>query len=262
MIKVYNGSGRGVDVSQFVFPGGEVQTKLNVTPEYCDNVTIKADIRNSDDVMALLLVNETVDRLLKPLRKKLLMSYLPYARQDRACASGEAIGVKVFANLINSMGFCSVLVSDAHSDVGVACIDNCSSLPQKDLLPMSVMAKLRQGITLVSPDAGAMKKTLDIAKSYHCDDVVQASKVRDVATGEILYTELQVDGMYSIRPNVVIVDDICDGGRTFIELAKVLKGLGAEHIHLHVTHGIFSKGKEVFDGLIDEVTATYDWTLP
>ena len=59
--------------------------------------------------------------------------------------------------------------------------------------------------------------------------------------------------------SVLIADDICDGGRTFIELAKVLKERGAAHIHLHVTHGIFSKGKAVFEGLIDTVTSTYDY---
>ena len=33
--------------------------------------------------------------------------------------------------------------------------------------------------------------------------------------------------------------DICDGGRTFIELAKVLKDNGAKRVTLYVTHGIF-----------------------
>ena len=40
----------------------------------------------------------------------------------------------------------------------------------------------------------------------------------------------------------MIVDDICDGGQTFIELAKALEKQGAHQIFLYVTHGIFSKG--------------------
>jgi ribose-phosphate pyrophosphokinase len=54
-----------------------------------------------------------------------------------------------------------------------------------------------------------------------------------------------------------MVDDICDGGRTFIELAKELRGMGAEKVHLYVTHGFFTKGLSVFDGIIDVVDAVH-----
>jgi ribose-phosphate pyrophosphokinase len=52
----------------------------------------------------------------------------------------------------------------------------------------------------------------------------------------------------------VIVDDICDGGRTFIELAKVIIAQNQEaKIYLVVTHGIFSAGfselTNYFDGI-------------
>jgi len=38
------------------------------------------------------------------------------------------------------------------------------------------------------------------------------------------------------------VDDICDGGGTFIGLAKALKQKNAGNLYLAVSHGIFSKG--------------------
>ena len=41
----------------------------------------------------------------------------------------------------------------------------------------------------------------------------------------------------------IIVDDICDGGRTFIELAKAIHGSRpTAEVYLVVTHGIFSNG--------------------
>jgi ribose-phosphate pyrophosphokinase len=91
--------------------------------------------------------------------------------------------------------------------------------------------------------------------------VVTASKHRDIQTGKITHTEIPNlpgstgdsnsanDGM-----KYVIVDDICDGGRTFIELAKAIKKerISAK-IYLVVTHGIFSAGlKELnqhFEGI-------------
>jgi ribose-phosphate pyrophosphokinase len=45
--------------------------------------------------------------------------------------------------------------------------------------------------------------------------------------------------------NLIILDDICDGGQTFVELAKHLKAQGAKAIYLYITHGIFSKGLSV-----------------
>ena len=54
----------------------------------------------------------------------------------------------------------------------------------------------------------------------------------------------------------VITDDICDGGYTFIKIAEQLRQKNVGRIVLFVTHGIFSKGLGVFDGLIDEVITT------
>jgi ribose-phosphate pyrophosphokinase len=57
--------------------------------------------------------------------------------------------------------------------------------------------------------------------------------------------------------HVIIVDDICDGGRTFIELAKVLKSNKVKNITLFVTHGIFSKGVDaLFENGIDNIITT------
>ena len=51
----------------------------------------------------------------------------------------------------------------------------------------------------------------------------------------------------------MIVDDICDGGRTFTALATELRNITSGPIFLYVTHGIFSHGLDVFKGLIDKI---------
>ena len=54
------------------------------------------------------------------------------------------------------------------------------------------------------------------------------------------------------------MDDICDGGRTFIELAKVIRKDYSKDskIVLIITHGIFSKGFETVFEHVDEVYTT------
>ena len=62
---------------------------------------------------------------------------------------------------------------------------------------------------------------------------------------------------YHLKKDVTIVDDISDGGRSFIELAAVLRKRNVGKIYLYVTHGIFSKGLDVlFEAGIDEVFTT------
>jgi len=117
----------------------------------------------------------------------------------------------------------------------------------------------REKIRLVSPDAGALKKIFDIAAKFKIN-FIQASKHRDLKTGNITSTEipdLQQEG----DQKYVIVDDLCDGGRTFIELAKVIREkrkntTGVTKIYLVVTHGVFSAGLKPFKGIIDKIYTT------
>ena len=94
---------------------------------------------------------------------------------------------------------------------------------------------------LVAPDAGAIKKVLKVAQVTGLP-MVRADKIRDVNTGAITETVVYSDHIKD--KSFLIVDDICDGGRTFIELEKVLRPLTDAYVYLYVTHGIFSKGLE------------------
>jgi ribose-phosphate pyrophosphokinase len=131
---------------------------------------------------------------------------------------------------------------------------------------------VRAPFYLVAPDAGALKKTHKLAQTlttrdpHGCIGVVESSKLRNTQTGEITGTVVHASGLIrsvtvgdqDVPIVYVMADDICDGGRTFIELAKELRGMGADVVHLYVTHGFFTKGKGVFTGIIDEVHAIND----
>ena len=153
---------------------------------------------------------------------------------------GEAFSIKVMARLINSIGARRVTIYDPHNDVTTALIDNVHVIEQHKLVPML------DGVTLVCPDAGAEKKIQKLKRPY-----ISATKIRDPETGDITATHVYADDLTGNK--CFIVDDICDGGRTFIELGKVLREKGAESVELYVTHGIFSKGFDVFEGIIDKI---------
>jgi phosphoribosylpyrophosphate synthetase len=85
------------------------------------------------------------------------------------------------------------------------------------------------------PDKGARVKYTDF---YNLPSI-HGNKIRNQDTGHIEQYDLfgNCEGK-----RILIVDDICDGGATFVLLADQLYANGAEEVNLFVTHGIFSKG--------------------
>lgn len=247
-------SGHDVPLHFTRFPGGEVGVALpparwQYTNANTKRGVIKLDYQGDQDLISLLMLTDAVRRACPDVILSLVMPYFPYARQDRVCNPREALSAKVIADLINSQNFASVLCYNLHSDVSVALIDRLVHRTMNDLAFQ--VATGHSKAILVSPDAGANKKVFDFAKTRGFPDVVRADKVRDTLTGEIKETKVYSDHVGD--RDFLILDDICDGGRTFVELAKELKKLTTGKIYLYVTHGIFSKGAEVFEGLIDGI---------
>lgn len=247
----YSASGIKSHVKQFVFPGGEVGIKLQ-QPIYDQSfVKITAHMQDSEDVMALLLVVDAIRRQARNTRLTLSMPYIPYARQDRVCDEGEALSMAVFAQLINSCNFDEVIVLDPHSDVSVALLNNVRVIQQ-----VEVFKSIKQywgNTIIVAPDAGAYKKSHKFAQEVGAKGVVSCNKVREMSTGNILGMELM--GEIDLQSNYLVLDDICDGGRTFIEVASLFTGSGVK-LELAVTHGIFSKGLDVVASCYDHVYTT------
>jgi ribose-phosphate pyrophosphokinase len=268
---VWNGD---FETESFTFTGGEVQVKLKcvaqkdslgLAPELpCGDVTVLARIQSSDDLVQLMLACEILGRCRETSLRRLVIPYFPYARQDRVMHGAEAFSLKPIAKLINSLGFEEVVTLDPHSDVTPALIENVKTISQADLTwHHSALRKVAESpqLRLVCPDAGAAKKMIEVAKRINVP-IIHASKRRDVATGEIFRTEVhatrdQVEGL-----DMLIVDDLCDGGKTFVNLAEHLRELGAAKVYLYVTHGLFSRGVGVFKGLIDEIFTTDSFLSP
>jgi ribose-phosphate pyrophosphokinase len=242
--KVYYGIYIPLAYSSFVFSGGEIQVKLEDRGISGGIFTIEGNLWSSNDIMELLLLTDAIKRRYKPNAIELVCPYFPYARQDRVCDKGEALSVKVIADIINLQKYSKVTIWDAHSDVTPALIDRCENISCTEFV-RTVVRNLDKKPILVAPDGGARKKVFECAKELGCG-FVQAEKLRNVHTGEITGTEVTIPVNYDGN-NFLIVDDICDGGRTFIELAKELRTYDVGNVYLYVTHGIFSKGLGVLD---------------
>jgi ribose-phosphate pyrophosphokinase len=247
----------------FKFPVGEMQVNVEYERPYdsaVHAVNVTFTFTKNEDIIELMLFVDACKRQGMVLGT-LTMPYVPFSRQDRKNAIGESFSLAVFCNLINSLNFFQVVVHDPHSDVTPALLNNCFVREQHTMLKPILDKNLgAQPFYLVSPDAGALKKIYKLAKMFDNNrmiGVIECGKKRDTSTGDITGTVI-----YRTQPLVpqvpcVMIDDICDGGRTFVELGKALKAKGAERVHLYVTHGFFTKGLDVFNGIVDVVDAAH-----
>ena len=262
-IQLKTGSHEHIEITsdRLVFSGGEVQVRLNNLPATADGATITQLIHDSNQFMELLLATNALrEKYGTDFPVDLVCPYLPYARQDRVCYPGEAFSLKVACGLINAQNYRSVTLFDVHSKVAMGLLDRCVNLTPAFLLERYFHdleaadhqngTNRRRSIAIVSPDKGAVARASEVSRKYDLE-LVMAEKVRDPNNGKIVST--RVDSRHLESRELLIIDDICDGGRTFIELAAELRKITTGRIGLYVTHGIFSKGFEVFRGLIDEI---------
>jgi len=250
----------------FNFSAGELHTNLSFIDSIPDNslVRLKTLIKSSDDLMKLMLVNNALINMNPTLQRVLELRYMPYSRQDRVCAPGDPYSLKVMCDILHTGEFNRINVDDLHSTDAYTYLDNLFQKEQYnligDLFPVlryRILGLLEGGLCFVSPDKGARGKVIKSVEELGLQDtcpVICLNKVRDTTNGNITRLELsdKLDAAYLRGNQVIITDDICDGGKTFIEAAKLLKECGATKVILYITHGIFSKGFEELDKYIDE----------
>ena len=212
----------GQEVTYGVFPNGEMyitKSKLSLK-KY--NI-IKFIYNDQIDIIKLILLKSHLND--HNHISMLYIQYLPYSRMDRTNPD-YSVSLKAISRVINFLEFDKVVIREPHSKVSLEWIYN-------SVEDEWCMAHLKQVIlnssasSLFFPDKGA-------ANRYANDELPIAfgKKTRDFNTGKI--TSFEISG--SIGENVLIIDDICSRGGTFIQAAKKLCEEGAKKISLLVSY--------------------------
>lgn len=207
--------------------------------------SIQWDFENEGEFMHLAQLKYLLDGCTDHIYTHLKISYLPYARQDKDVSNFATFALYPFAHLLNSLFFDRITVLDPHSGKANELIRKMETI-QPSFSVANIFNETKMDLACY-PDKGAFEKYTKIYDFPH----VYGEKVRNQLTGAIESYSLigNVEGK-----NVLIIDDICDGGGTFILLAKDLYRAGANNVNLFVTHGIFSKGlTPIFDSGIDRI---------
>jgi len=188
--------------------------------------------------------------------------YSPYVIGSRSDREFSEYGINylksVISPLINQQNFRYVKILDGHSLALHGAIDRLvDDSPISNIMRAINDIGVDQ-ISIISPDFGAYKKVWGICQEINrltsgtIDiDFVSCEKIRSLS-GEILHTKVSHTPKFQ---NTIIIDDICDGGRTFVEISKALTGYTGR-LFLWVTHGIFSKGLEELTTHFDHIYTT------
>ena len=250
MIKI---DGQAINLGNF--PDGSMLVKYTPAPhQKISHAKISWYYENDREFVALMY-------LVKHLRSHgvpdiyLYMPYIPNARQDRVKNPEDVFTLKYFAELLNSLELSRIEVLDPHSSVSEALINNLYIYSPKPYIERAVEKIHSSNLMLFYPDEGAMKRYVGMVDICYGFGI----KKRDWMTGQIEDLDIVDNGLSIKHHDILIVDDICSRGGTFLHSAQKLKELGANDIYLFVSHcenTILEGNLLAYHGLIKKVYTT------
>lgn len=235
-------------VPYFKFPAGEVHIR---NFDISDVEQVIFNWRGDHTDLAVLASLYTMCDI------PLLVPYLPASRADRV-QGNESLGKEAYVDLIAAAirelrgGASLAFTWDMHSSTPISLL--IKNIPRMHQY-MSTQA-LPLNSVLLAPDKGAIQRVAQIAESMGLPSLF-ATKLRDYNTGRLTGVSVP-DELYQYD-HIFVIDDICDGGGTFIQLAQAIQKPSTT-LHLYVTHGIFSKGKSELEQYYSTIVALNDWT--
>lgn len=228
------------------YNGGEIGCRFVCTDNAVDCTSLGARLNSPQSLIKLVLAVDALKRNINKPLNTLDIGYMPYARQDKLHADGDGLSVQPIAGIIDNLGFKKVCILDPHSDVTLPCFTKTKAVISdgSHWFHKWYTSSSRRNCVMVIPDAGAQKRVATWAKRVGIPYLVQAIKDRDPVTGQINSITIgDVDHIiWDKIDNIIVADDICDRGGTFMGIAEALRLKGIDikdRLHLYVSHGIF-----------------------
>lgn len=230
MIKLTDGHGKHYSFQLTRFPDGTSQVN-NITPEpeRLQDMEVLWMFENEAELITVCQLGHLLGTY--AIFPTLNMPFLVYGRQDKLISNNTTFAKIVMERLVMESGYTRILTYDAHSD-------NSDFIQSREPVELIGAAIAHQDVVCF-PDAGAVKRYMHLIGNHI--PAIYCEKVRNQITGEIEGLQLMSDDDITGK-NVLVLDDLCDGGKTFIEVAKILNAQGAGELTLAISHGIFSKG--------------------
>lgn len=177
----------------------------------------------------------------------LMIPYFPYARQDKSIANDSTFALNTFCKLLKPIEeyVNEIITVDLHSSVAHSYFKKLTDKFPANAIDIAVEATKPDFI--IFPDMGAQTRYKTYLPVFEGRiETATIIKSRDQLTGDLKITGINISSPRTLEgASCLMIDDICDGGRTFIAGKEFLDKFGIKDLSLYTTHGIYSKGTQV-----------------
>ena len=236
------------------FPDGEVMISLGEFSRKT-NIDVICRIRSPKELFILMQVGDILKR--HGMLWTLKIYYLMSARMDRVMDFNKPYSLDIVSNILKNLGAGLIQIVEPHSEKVVHLIDPFS---------VEIVDKISDlGISdfICYPDEGAAERYSGLKRH---NTAIECRKTR-TPEGKIMSVEFKdIVNLPRIKSTdvITIVDDLCDGGGTFLALHKLLKNAyPGRKINLAVVHAVQEEGLIKVCKVFNKVTVTNsykDWT--
>lgn len=254
-----------MQIINFLYPEkSEIKYRIDTYPDSQSHLVLESEmdrreslyiytrLSNLDDIWILLQLADICHRQ-GIIIGFLNIYYLFAARTDRLFSNNESLDLDIVYKLIKSIKAKKVYILEPHSD-RIYDLDDTGTFV-KNNNGINILYKNANG-TILLPDQGAYSRyIINIPDKY---PVIYASKIR---SKDGINIKINSSLIIPISTYYVI-DDLCDGGGTFVAIYNELTRLGVKDIHLRVIHAIQKEALIKLSKLYKTITITNsykDW---
>lgn len=237
ILNLINKEKSDIDYSISRFPDGEVQITLGEF-SHKDEINVKCRITSAEELFILMQVSDILKR--HGMKFSISIYYLMSMRMDRVMSFDRPYTLNIVVNVLDNLGAYRIYLFCPHSSTALD-LFRYTSVAQINPDGLDNMVDtIFNDYQIVLPDAGAVERTAgDIP-----EDVVIGEKVRNITTGKIESIKIKNPEVIDGRP-LLIIDDLCDGGGTFVWLAQTIREIDSKaDINIVVCHMVNFKGIE------------------
>jgi ribose-phosphate pyrophosphokinase len=241
VINLRKGFGDFDDYNLFKFPDNSI--KFEFKKKTIQDINIQISLRSNEDLITLGLIKNTLDFVCNSYVKIYLhINYMMYQQDDRRFDDSHSFGLKFVCDYINSLKFDGVFVYHPHSEITCALLNNSKAIENTNFINWCFDEFMFDNLDKpywVIPDSGAFKTQFKQIEKLNYHNFITCMKSRNFQTGEIT-TMVNCGDLEG--NDCFIIDDICLGGRTFINIAQELVKKNCGKLYLIISHGLFNNG--------------------
>ena len=225
------------------FPDGEPHFTFLEELDHKEDYLVICRITSAEDLFILLQINDILSR--HGIVWSLYIPYLMSMRMDRVMSFDRPFTLKIVCGILNSMSYDRIFIMSPHSNKIRNLLDS-----RYRYVEFSLGEYLISNSILVFPDNGAAYRY-----HYYGDDYILFNKERDLETGRIKNFFLSEVNIKSNSQVFTFIDDLCDGGGTFLGELEILKEKYPNgEFNIIVCHAVNLEGLKKLCDNFDHVT--------